>query len=50
MPLSGIHADWLVGLPLLTELPGVAWVAITEADIENYAGMYLEHVARRRRC
>jgi len=43
MPLSGIHRDSLIGLPLLLELPGVAWVAVTEADIDNYAGMYLTH-------
>jgi alpha-glucosidase len=46
MPLSGIHAASLVALPLLMELPGVAWAAITEADIENYAGMYLQHSGR----
>jgi len=46
MPLSGWHPDWLVGLPLLAELPGTAWVAITEADIDNYAGMYLQHNAK----
>ena len=46
MPLSGIHRDALIGLPLLAELPGVAWLAITEADIENYAGMYLVHNGR----
>jgi alpha-glucosidase len=39
--VSGIHRDWLIGLPLLAQVPGVGWVAITEADIENYAGMYL---------
>lgn len=39
--VSGIHRDWLVGLPLLAEVPGVAWVGITEANIDNYAGMYL---------
>jgi len=39
--VSGIHRDWLIGLPLLGEVPGVGWVAVTEADIENYAGMYL---------
>jgi alpha-glucosidase len=39
--VSGLHKDWLVGLPLLAESPGVGWVAITEADIDNYAGMYL---------
>lgn len=39
--VSGIHRDWLIALPLLAEVPGVGWVAVTEADIENYAGMYL---------
>ena len=39
--VSGLHADWLIGLPLLAEEPGLGWVAITEADIDNYAGMYL---------
>ena len=46
MPLSGWHPEWLVGLPLLAELPGTAWIAITEADIDNYAGMYLQHNAK----
>ena len=39
--VSGIHRDWLIGLPLLGEVPGVGWVAVTEADIDNYPGMYL---------
>jgi alpha-glucosidase len=39
--VNGIHRDWLVALPLLAEVPAVGWVAVTEADIENYAGMYL---------
>ena len=39
--VSGIHHDWLIGLPLLADVPGSGWVAVTEADIENYAGMYL---------
>ena len=39
--ISGMHPDWLVALPYLTNEPGIGWVAITEADIENYAGMYL---------
>ncbi|HTX38207.1 MAG TPA: glycoside hydrolase family 97 protein [Bryobacteraceae bacterium] len=43
LPLSAIHREDLVALPLLAELPGVGWVAITEADIDNYAGMYLQH-------
>jgi alpha-glucosidase len=46
LPLSALHPDYLIALPLLTELPGVAWVAITEADIDNYAGMYLQHSPR----
>jgi alpha-glucosidase len=39
--VSGLHPDWLIALPLLAQVPGVGWVAITEADIENYAGMYV---------
>jgi alpha-glucosidase len=39
--VGGIHHDWLIALPLLAEVPGAGWVAITEADIQNYAGMYL---------
>lgn len=31
----------LIGLPLLMEVPGVAWMAITEADMRGNAGMYL---------
>jgi alpha-glucosidase len=38
---GGLHHDWLIGLPLLAQVPGAGWVAITEAGIENYAGMYL---------
>jgi len=47
LPLSALKADSLVALPLLAELPGNAWVAITEAHIENYAGMYLVHPSAR---
>jgi alpha-glucosidase len=39
--VSGIHHEWLIGLPLLAEVPAVGWVAVTEANIDNYAGMYL---------
>src|SRR4051812_8027675 len=42
LPLSGIQPEALIALPLLAELPGVAWVGITEANIDNYAGMYLQ--------
>ena len=39
--VSGLHPDWLIGLPLLGQVPGVGWVAVTEADIDDYAGIYL---------
>ncbi|HEV2134408.1 MAG TPA: glycoside hydrolase family 97 protein [Terracidiphilus sp.] len=39
--VSGLHPDWLVALPYLANVPGIGWVAVTEADIDNYAGMYL---------
>ncbi len=42
LPLSAIKSDALVALPFLVQVPGVAWVAITEADLDNYAGMYLK--------
>ena len=40
--VSGLHHDWLIALPYLANVPGVGWAAITEADIENYSGMYLK--------
>ncbi|MGB9153235.1 MAG: glycoside hydrolase family 97 catalytic domain-containing protein, partial [Alphaproteobacteria bacterium] len=39
--VSGLHRDWIIALPYLAEEPGLGWVAITEADIDNYAGVYL---------
>ncbi len=39
--VSGLHQDWLIGLPYLANVPGVGWAAVSEADIENYPGMYL---------
>ena len=39
--VGSLHRDWLVALPLLAEVPGTGWVAITEAHIADYAGMYL---------
>ncbi len=47
MTLSGIHPDSTVALPFLVEQPGIGWVAITEADIDNFAGMYLHHLEGR---
>ncbi len=43
LTVTALHPDELVALPLLAHVPGVAWAAITEADIDNYAGMYLTH-------
>ncbi|KAA6461828.1 glycoside hydrolase family 97 protein [Acidobacteria bacterium AB60] len=40
--VNGLHRDWIIGLPYLANVPGIAWVGITEANIENYAGMYLK--------
>lgn len=38
---GGVASSVLVGLPLLMEVPGVAWMAITEANLHDYAAMYL---------
>jgi alpha-glucosidase len=38
---GGVKSTQLLGLPLLMEVPGVAWVAITEAALQGYASMYL---------
>ncbi len=41
LPLTGISPGSLIALPFLAEVPGTAWVGITEAHLENWAGMYL---------
>jgi alpha-glucosidase len=43
-PIAEVPADWLLGIPLLLELPGTGWAAITEANLTDYAGMYLARV------
>jgi alpha-glucosidase len=45
--LSGIHPEHLLAVPFLVEQPGVGWVAITEAHLEDYAGLYLTHADER---
>jgi alpha-glucosidase len=40
-PLHEIAPDTLIALPLLLRHPGGAWVAVTEAALTDYAGMYL---------
>lgn len=42
---GGVKSSALIGLPLLMEVPGVAWMAITEADLRDYAAMYLANPA-----
>ncbi len=42
--VNGLHGDWIIALPYLAEVPGLGAVAIAEADIENYSGMYLRSV------
>jgi alpha-glucosidase len=31
----------LIGMPFLIEIGGAGWIGITEADLDDYAGMYL---------
>ncbi|HTU47882.1 MAG TPA: glycoside hydrolase family 97 protein [Bryobacteraceae bacterium] len=38
---NGLSNRVLIGLPLLMQVPGVAWMAITEADLRDYSSMYL---------
>jgi alpha-glucosidase len=45
-PIKELPTDWLLGLPLLVELPDTGWAAITEANLTEYAGMYLARPAR----
>jgi len=42
---GGVSSRVLLGLPLLMEVPGVAWMAITEADVRDYSAMYLVNTA-----
>ena len=41
IPVSKIAQDTLIDLPALFQLPGNIYMAITEASLVNYAGMYL---------
>ncbi len=47
LPLSafsnqgGVASTVLLGAPLLLDVPGTAWLAITEADVRDYPAMYL---------
>ena len=47
LAIGGLHPEYLVNLPLLLEVPGVAWVGLTEADIENYASLFVAAPGKR---
>jgi alpha-glucosidase len=38
---GGVASKVLIGLPMLMEIPGVAWMGITEANLRDYSSMYL---------
>ncbi len=40
--ISGISKEMVIGLPMTIKVADDCYAAITEADIENYAGMYLK--------
>lgn len=40
-PVAAVPKEWLLGLPYLAEIPGKGWVAITEANLTDFAGLYL---------
>jgi alpha-glucosidase len=42
---TGLSKKLLIGLPLLMHVPGVAWTAITEADLRGNGSMYLVNTA-----
>ena len=48
--VAELPADWLLGMPLLVELPGTGWAAITEANLTDHAGMYLRPRSRSERA
>jgi alpha-glucosidase len=39
--LAAIKPASIINLPLLVEMPGGPWVALLEADLTDYAGMYV---------
>jgi alpha-glucosidase len=45
LTIRGLHPEYLVNVPVLVESPGIAWVGLTEAFIDDWAGMYVTSVA-----
>ncbi|MGD9636040.1 MAG: glycoside hydrolase family 97 catalytic domain-containing protein [Pirellulales bacterium] len=40
-PIEKISSEGFIGLPLLVEFPGPVWAAVLEANLTDYAGLYL---------
>jgi len=47
LAITGLRPENLVYLPLLLHLPGIAWVGLTEADLEDYSNLYLTTAGNR---
>lgn len=43
-PVEHLGLGWIIGVPLLVNIPGTAWAAITEADVDNYSCMCLRRL------
>jgi alpha-glucosidase len=43
-PLSEIKPSMIINLPVVAEIPGGPWVALLEADLVDYAGMYVSGI------
>jgi alpha-glucosidase len=43
--INALSPSSIIGLPLLVHVPAGPWMALTEADLENYAGMYVSGAA-----
>jgi alpha-glucosidase len=41
LTVSALHPEYLIGLPMLLEVPGTAWVGLTEAYIDDWAGLFV---------
>jgi alpha-glucosidase len=44
IPLNEIRPSSIINLPMLVEIPGGPWVGLLEADLTDYAGMYVSGV------
>lgn len=42
---GGVASKFLIGLPMLMDVPGVGWMAIMEANLRDYSSMYLVNEA-----